>query len=233
MPLRVCASLACIVLLTAGSVSCGSTTSVTSPGGGGPGACRVYATKSAIQTTSVGVTLNASQTASFDTSKLTYTVMEQFTNGSTCSTAVSSYNSVGDFVDETSVNPGRMLSTGTTGTNNGQCGSGSGGSSTNSYDSQRRILKVVRSDGSVTTYTAWDSQGRPTSSTDSGGVTITYVYDDNAHTLSTTSTLHGVPTATSLETYDANGNVTSLAVTTAGITTTTTFNNTATAQVCK
>jgi hypothetical protein len=52
----------------------------TNSGANSSGSCRTYATRTDITTKSLSFTLDASQTAAFDTSKKTYTVMEKFAN---------------------------------------------------------------------------------------------------------------------------------------------------------
>jgi hypothetical protein len=102
------------------------------------------------------------------------------------------------------------------------------------YDSQRRLTSFTTSTlgiSNTTTYTAWDSSGRPTVGS-FPGTTIQNVYDDNARTMTQTQ-LTGGSMSTTTTTFDANGNQVSVVVRSGPVTTTTTFTNTATAQVCK
>jgi YD repeat-containing protein len=162
----------------------------------------------------------------FDTGTKKATVETKFANGAPCNTAVSSYNSVADFVNEVRVIPPINMQTGSTSTNSGSCGSGTG-SNTFSYDGQGRLTAITPNTGSATTYTAWDSSGRPTAGTIGGNI-ITVVYNDAARTQTQTQQ-GGVTTLT----FDANGILTSSVLVQSGITTTTTFTTTATAIVCK
>lgn len=222
-----------VLVLALSWTSCSNNNSPSngSNNGSNSGSCRTFATSSGITTVNGGITLTSLQTTSFDSSKKQYTVVEKFNDGSLCSTAVENYNSVADFVDEVSVIPGRVLFTGNTGTNSGQCGSGSS-TSTNRFDSQRRLMQIVGPNGSTTTYTAWDSSGRPTAGTTSSGGTLALVYDQNARTVTITGVSGGV-TSVTVETVDANGNPTSEIVTQPGNVNTTTYNNTTFATVCK
>jgi YD repeat-containing protein len=222
-----------IVAIAAMAAQCGknNSTSPTSPGAGGGGTttCRTYATAATVTTTvsTSGIVFNGSEAATFDSSSRQATVRTNFANGAPCNTAVSSYNSVADFVDEVHVIPPVNYQTGSTSTNSGACGNVTG-SNTFTYDGQRRLVSITPNVGSPTTYTAWDSSGRPTAGS-SGGQSITFVYNDSARSF--TSTLPG--NVVSTMTFDANGIPTSSVVASGGITTTTTFVTTSTAQVCK
>jgi YD repeat-containing protein len=224
-----------LVIITA---ACGGNNSPASPGGptagtggGGGPACRTYATAANVKTTTSAsnIVFQAVESGTFDPSTNKVTVQTKFANGAPCNTGVTSYNSVADFVDEVRVIPDVFLATGTTSTNTGACGSVSG-SLTYTYDGQRRLVSMIPSTGAVTTYTAWDSSGRPTAGTISSGGSITNVYDDAARTQTQTQSASG---AVSTLTYDANGIQTSIVVVQGGITSTTTFTNTSFATVCK
>jgi hypothetical protein len=101
---------------------------------------------------------------------------------------------------------------------------------TYTYDGQRR-LKSMTSIGGTTTYTAWDNAGRPTAGT-SNGITIANVYNDAARTLTQTQTSNGGQSV-NVQTFDANGIQLKVVNTDSNGTSTTTYNNTSTAQVCK
>jgi hypothetical protein len=201
--------------------------------GSGSGICRTYATAADVTTTALGQTFNARLTAAFNTSNNTSTITTMSATGAPCTTSVSSYRSKDDFVDEVRVIPGVLMQTSTTTTNSGGCGSAT--STVNySYDSQRRLTSFTTSVFGVsntTTYTAWDSSGRPTAGS-FPGTTIQNVYDDAARTLTQTQTTGGSSSRT-VTTVDANGNQLSVVATSGSVTSTTTFTNTATAQVCK
>ncbi|MGH9409638.1 MAG: hypothetical protein ACRD1V_09325, partial [Vicinamibacterales bacterium] len=84
------------------------------------------------------------------------------------------------------------------------CGGGSAIVTSNyTYDGQRRLIQVVQN-GQTTTYTAWDSAGRPTAGTIAGGASFTDVYDSGATTDLSTTTSNGAPLTVRL-TYDTNG----------------------------
>src|SRR5690606_22758485 len=101
------------------------------------------------------------------------------------------------------------------------------------YDGQNRLTREETA-GAVTTYTAWDGQGRPTAgtsvlATNTNQLAITY--NDAQRVRTTTSTTLGQATVCSM-TYDANGNPAAQACTGGGMTTTTTITTTATTQIC-
>ena len=218
-------------------MACGSATSPssssspTAPGSGTgtSSACRTYPTAASVTITTLGITQNAGLTGAFNTSTNQGTITVQFANGSLCSTAVHSYRSTADFVDEVRVIPPAPLEISTTTTNSGSCGSGTG-TVTLTYDSLRRLTQVTSPTG-TTTYTAWDTSGRATTGSFPGG-SITNVYNDAARTVTQTQTSGGVTTV-SVMTYDANGGQTMIVNTTGSVVTTTTFNNISTATVCK
>ena len=224
-----------LALALAGTACGSSSSSSSNPSnptapGGTSGACRTYPTTANVTTTALGVTQTAMLTGSFNASTNQATITISFTGGALCSTAVHTWRSTADFVDETRVIPPRPLVLTTVTTNSGACGSGTG-TSTNTYDSQRRLATQTSSAGGTTTYTAWDSSNRPTAGTMSNGGTIANVYNDAARTVTQTQ-VSGGTTSVSTQTFDANGAQTQIVVTTSGVTSTTTFTNTATATVC-
>ena len=198
----------------------------TPPPTSGSGPCRTYPTAATVPMARGALTQMPQLTGSFDSSANTATV----TVG-TCTTAVSTYRSTADFVDEVRVIPSLTMQTSTTTTFGGDCDSGTSTVS-HVYDSQRRLVSSTTG-GVVTTYTAWDSVGRPTAGS-YPGTTIANTYNDSTRTWVQTQR-GGVTgaTRTTTVTYDANGAQTSVVVISGAITATTTFNTTATAQVCK
>jgi YD repeat-containing protein len=213
----------------------GTPTSPTNGGGSSSGpACRTYFTNENITTRTSGtnIVFNAIQSANFDTSTKKATTQVKFTNGSVCGTGVASYNSVADFVDEVRVIPPVFLAVGTTSAGGGSCGGGAAaaGSLTYHYDGSRRLTGWTAVPGDTTTFTAWDSSGRPTTGTTSSGGTLSLVYDDGART--STATSNPGNTISTL-TFDANGNMIKQVLVTGGATVTTTFDITSTATVCK
>jgi YD repeat-containing protein len=227
-------TLACVLAGTGCGKSSNSSgsSSPTAPGTGGgtSSRCRTYPTVASVTTTAAGITQNANLTGAFNASTNQATITISFVGGGLCSTAVHSYRSVADFVDEVRVIPPVPLVLSTTTTNSGSCGSGVG-TSTNTYDAQRRLTQTSTVGGTIT-YTAWDTSNRPTTGTMSTGGTISNVYNDPARTITQTQVSGGVTTVTTMS-FDANGAQTMIVVTVGGaVVTTTTFNNTATAQVC-
>jgi len=222
--------------------ACGGSGSTTAPGSGGSGSggsgggssgsCRTFPTVTAATTTALGVAQSTSLTGVFDPTTAKSTVTTLFPNGSPCSTTVSSYRSTADFVDEVRVVPGVTLALTAVTTTSGGCGS-STGTVTFSYDAQRRLTQFA-SIGGTTTYTAWDSSGRPTVGATNTGASIANVYDDVFRTLTQTQ-INGGTRSVSTQSFDANGIQTRVVVSdaTGATTSTTTFTNSSTATVCK
>ncbi len=244
---RLAGALAWTLVLALTAATCGQKSSTQPSGLGGGGnnsgnnsgggsnsggsGCRTYATAADVSTTVSGVTLQTGKTTgAFDTGAKQSTIKTLFANGTLCSTAVFSYSSVADFVDEVRVVPGVTLAASNTNTSSGTCGTFSTTVSY-TYDGQRR-LKTMSSIGGTTTYTAWDNSGRPTTGTTNTGITITNVYDDASRTLTQTQAGAGGQSV-SVQTFDANGIQLKVVNTDSSGTSTTTYNNTSTAQVCK
>jgi hypothetical protein len=228
-----------VYLATATTLACsGGSSNPAAPGSdsgsGGSGgssstSCRTFTTAADVTTVSGGVTTTAKVTGSFATSNRQSTSNTLFTNGSLCSTTLGNYQSVADFVDEVRVVPPVFLLTSTTTTTSGSCG-GTSVTQTYTYDAQRRLTQQSASTG-TTTYSAWDSAGRPTTGR-SGTSTFTIVYDDAARTqTSTTSGSNG--TSTGILTFDANGNQIRNEVRGASGTSVTTYSITSMDKVCK
>ncbi len=192
--------------------------------------CRTYPTAASVTTISGGTTMNALLTGSFNPTTSTSTITTMFANGGPCTTSVFTYRSTADFVDEVRVIPGLSKQTSTTTTNTGACGAGTANVSY-TYDGQGRLTSFT-SGASTTTYTAWDSSGRPTAGS-FPGTTIANVYNDATRTWVQTQTAAGGAVSTSTMTFDANGAQLMIVNVSGGNTSTTTFTNTATAQVCK
>jgi YD repeat-containing protein len=245
------ARVAGIVLLALMGITCGGSSGSSGSGSNGsssgsptaPGpptttnSCRTYPTNANVQTTTSGTSIvfNALVTGDFDTSTRKATVTTKFANGAPCSVLVSNYNSVADFVDEVRVVPPVFHTTGTVGTNSGSCGTGTV-TGAYTYDAQRRLTQISNSAGGVTTYTAWDSAGRPTVGTSTAnGVTssTTITYDDAARSWSSVQTAPNGTKSLGTLTFDADGNQLKNVVVDGNVTTTTTYTNTATAKVCK
>lgn len=173
------------------------------------------------------------------------------------STGVTAYLSVDDFVDEAAL-LGRFLANRTSSSSgNSSVPNPDGGclvvpvpaiSVSYTYDGQRRPTSSSDSVGGGTTYTAWDTSGRPTRGTSNaatcGSQPFSISYDDVSRTIVHTYEPGGIgtcPLFTSISSYDAMGLLsrTSVSVTITGPfgTLTTTSVGTAvvgaTAQVCK
>lgn len=195
----------------ASDLSSGRDAAPPSEGGGGgdtgtpmeaaaPG-CRIYGIEGTLTIGSKTSTI----TGSFDTTTLER--KGEVTGDAVNMNTVDTYASVADFVDEVSA-VGRQLLT-----KKVQTGDVGDSTTTFTYDASKRLIKREQTEG-VFTYTAWDSEGRPTTGsadlTKAGcTVEITIVYDDQARTMTTT---YHDPTSTCLsedrkdqQTYDANG----------------------------
>jgi YD repeat-containing protein len=216
-----------VSLAAAGTPACGGSSSPSPIGGSNT--CRTYPTAASVTTTTSGFTQNALLTGAFNASTNQSTVTTQFASGAPCTTTVNSYRSTADFVDEVRVIPPVSLQTSTSTTNAGACGSGTSNVSY-AYDGQRRLTSFT-SGGSTTTYTAWDSSGRPTAGS-FPGTSIANVYNDSARTLTQTQT-SGSATSVTTTTYDANGTNVMIVNTSGSVVSTTTITVTSTAQVCK
>jgi hypothetical protein len=133
-----------------------------STGGNPPSACRVYATKFTIVTTGGPVTITAQHTASFDPAALTLTDTWTDNTSSGGGNSVAHFASVADFVTQaSSMIDGKGGPTSVAFAN--------GTVETHVYDSLGRLQSLTSSRNGVTnvvtTYTAWDSAGRPTGGT--------------------------------------------------------------------
>jgi len=211
----------------------GSTTTIPTPPGANAPQCRTLYTGWTIASSPINPTPSANATASFNTitNELTVNILDAST---TCTTNVYRYQSRADFIDEVSVIPPLNLLTSQTTTTVSACGGlpGSVLEVRYTYDvPQRRLTQVffVQTGGS-TTYTAWDSFGRPTTGTFSNGGSVTFVYDNAARTATQTQVFPG-STTVSTGFYDANGGLMRTVVNPGAQTTT--YTPTATTTVCK
>jgi YD repeat-containing protein len=220
--------LACPGLL----IGCATSTSPSGGGntGGGP-ACRNYGTVQLVNQFPSSITsAYSSLSGKYDTSQrqASFVLASSF-NGPICSTTVVTYGSTSDFVDEISVIPPKVLASSQAISLSDACG----GTTTNlvyAYDSQRRLLRVVSSAGDTTTYTAWDTSGRPTLGSFSSGGTVSTAYDSAGRTMTSTQSKGGV-TSTIVNTFDVNGIL--ISAVDSGTGQTTTYTVTATEQICK
>lgn len=206
--------------------------------------CRTYATTYTISDTRTGGSATQNVTCTFQTGPrqlvCQFAVSDSFCGNSTTN-QTTSYASVDDFVDEVAGGVGgRILNQGLQGSRTGTgapvgCAASGSWTSTNSFDAQRRPTQMVFTSGPATvttTYTQWDSLGRPTRATISGGTTNVWTYDDANRTVTLVQTSPS-SNATNVLTYDANVNGVRSVTTAPGSTQTLVFTNSTTAQVCK
>jgi hypothetical protein len=232
-------SVLVVVTLVIGCDEDGKSSTPISPTG--PGVCRNYASSVTATTTTTYTGMNPAGTVDTQNITTSYnTATNQLsetgtgmTNNGICQRSGSwstNYGSVADFVDEVSVIPPktRWASQSGMATYSGPspCANRtSAATTTNSYDSQGRLVRsdstggvgprslVATSLGNNNIYTAWDVFGRQTAygHPNSFGALNHISYDDSARTRSTR--YFTAPTTTA-DTFDSNGNlVRSLTVT--------------------
>ena len=218
-----------------GSASSGSSGSGSGSGGGQATACRTGPATYRIVTAGGGVTSTTNGTCTFNNNTVEGTCTNQYSDstGQTfTSVSTTRHATRGDVVDEISVIPPlqRAISTTTTVTGGAL---NTTGTSTFTYDAQRRLTSIVATTTgsgqnvtSTTTYTAWDSAGRPTAST-SPSSSSTYSYDNATRTQVSTTVGSGVSCS---QVFDVNGNPT-VGTCTNGATSTLTMLSTL--QVCR
>ena len=142
------------------------------------------------------------------------------------------YNSVADFIDEIRVVPpiARIQKQSRRYTS----GSGPNAEITYEYDGARRQTRLstnMTGNLLVTTYSAWDPKGRPTTavvSSKASPITLQYVYDDAERTMTTVG-----PAGNQVDTYDADGNMIRSASVGGGGTTVFEFKINKTEKICK
>jgi len=140
------------------------------------------------------------------------------------------YASRGDFIDEVSVIPPRMLQTSQT-TSANACGITNG---SYAYDGQKRLLNYTIN-GLTYSYSAWDAGGRPTTGIITGPtapVSESWSYTDAARTATLVQSVPGSSTTTTYV-YDTNGNPASVTVISGLSVATSITTTTSTAQVCR
>lgn len=237
-----CLVTVALLLLAPTGCSGSSTSSPTAPGTGGSSGgqtCRNYAAAATQVNVGPQLASTVSMTCTYNAS--TFQLTCPFTYADSQGTTntfvqVFSYSSTADFVDEVRVIPPLTRWTGTSITVSGVTST-----QTNLFDGQRRwIQNVATTPGAApvtTTYTAWDSAGRPTTgslSTAAGLTTIGISSNDAARTDTTTKSTSGFPTFVSVTTYDANGNLAQLVSTNGGsVVQTSTWTIASTVSVCK
>ncbi len=225
---------------TGGGTSGGTGTGGTGTGGGGTtsNSCRIGPATYRIVTTGGGFTSTINGTCTFNNNTVEGTCTNQYTDTTGqafTSVSTTRHASRGDVVDEIAVIPPLQRSLGTTTTVTGG-GLNSTGTSAHTYDAQRRLVSTVATSTaagqtftSTTTFTAWDSAGRPTASVASGqgAASNTFSYDNGTRTQVSTTVGSGVSCS---QVFDANGIPT---VGTCSNNTSSTFTTLSTLQVCR
>jgi hypothetical protein len=205
-----------VIAFSGATVFCGGSPSSPSQSGtGGTGgstqSCRTGVSTYRIVTVGPSLTSTTNGSCTFNAATVEGTCTNNYSDTAgtvLTSVSVTRHTSRGDVVDEVSVIPPLNRALGTTTSVTGTTGN-STGTSTLSYDSQRRLVTIaaVSQPGgttSTTTYTAWDSAGRPTAGTQvsSGSTTaVTYAYNDSTRTQTIVSSGQ-----TCTQTFDQNGN---------------------------
>ena len=214
----------------------GSTiTRPTSGGGTTQQSCRNGPGTYRVTTGAAGVTSTANGNCVFDATSVEGTCTNQYSDASGqkfTSVSVTRHASRGDLVDEISVIPPLNRSISTTTTISGSLKSV--GTSTHTYDAQRRLLRTEssttqagRTTTTTTTYTAWDSAGRPTAGSNSAGNRLSFTYDNATRTQVSTTVGSGVSCS---QVFDQNGNPATGTCTNG---TKSTFTTMTTVQVCR
>lgn len=234
-----------------GGTNTGGTPTSPTPPSVPQAACRTYPTTlsgSEVLTTSGFVSrFNYAVTGSFNTGSATSTVTRTRTEvGGTCNGTAAftgTYRSVSDFVDEgKTLGKQLVLNITSTVSFTGSCATPTSTTTTAySYDGQGRLVRSVSSNSAgqaTTTYTAWDSLGRPIQAAHSDGNSWTTSYNDSALTGTTITTGPGGSGGTAVSTYDSNNNLLSVVSTSTvpllgAVTLTNTWTIGATAQVCR
>jgi hypothetical protein len=204
--------------------------------------CRTTATEATTKHSGRGFTAAATTSCQYDktTNKSTCTTTYEDSLGTkTTTTSVSTFATLDDAIDETTVIPPRRRSirTDTTGKGSRPVNATS---LVNTYDQQNRLVKENGSAGNAatytTTYTAWDEKGRPTEGKSVSGAstnTLDLSYDDAKRTLIITTDTAGQRMVCT-QAFDVNGNpVSSTCRGTAGSMNNSTTTTTATEKICR
>jgi len=181
------------------------------------------------------------QTCSFDSQAFRGTCTNEYSdsrgtsNGST--TFVTTYASIGEFLDEVRVVPPLFKALKSNATTTGPAGRTS--ETTYTYDGQGRLTKEATAGAPTsTTYTEWDKAGRPTKVQDVGrgfNNTRDVSFDDvqRTRTIRVTPAGRGQVVMTTIETFDADGNPIRQVATAGPSTTTTTITINSTQRICR
>lgn len=209
------------IVLGAAMYACGGNPTTSTPVSG---VCRSYASSVTSTTTTTNTfpfvtTSTQNITSSYNTATNQLSATGTATDSLGCQYSGSwstNYSSSADFIDEVSVIPPKtrwatQSATVTRSGPGGPCGNGTfTGTTTNSYDSQGRLVGSVLTGGGFSfpgvifegtgVYTAWDVSGRPTARSP-----WVISYDDAARTRSTTLNSGGL-NMTTVDAFDVNGN---------------------------
>ena len=181
-----------------------------------PPPCRDIAVEFTAVNKAPNLTAESTSTCIFDRNALTFTCTTQHKDSlgtKTTSISVTSYESIADIVDEIAAIPPLLRSIRVDSTTEGNRGT-TKTSVVHSYDPQHRLTKeVATTEGSkavaTTTYTSWDTQGRPTAGkitvSGSRGSTLSLSYDDATRVQTITSDAMGQRVTCEMG-FDANGN---------------------------
>ena len=169
--------------------------------------CRTF-TADEVRTMSGAATGTIAQTCQFDprTTSRICTMRARLSHTSFDLALTDKYNSVADFVDEIRIVPpiSRIQSQ----SRRYLSGSAPNAQITYEYDAARRQTRLstnMSGNVLVTTYSAWDPLGRPTTALVTSGAStfnLQYKYDNALRTMTTTG-----PTGVQVVTYDADGNM--------------------------
>ena len=201
-------------LLTAATLAAlGIGSSAQTPAGKPAENCRIAATAFKMLATGLGLAMETVTACSFDRAAKTTTCTNRFKDSRgipTTSVAITTFASLDDTIDEIKAIPPlrRSIRTDvTTKTNSSSTKS----SIANTYDAQKGLLREVGTGPTgvqyTTTYTSWDSKGRPTSGTTvhtGGKNNIALTYNDAARTQTMTGVSQG-PSVNCSATFDVNG----------------------------
>jgi hypothetical protein len=225
-----------IVLILALAVCSGGAT--TGPSTTGSGTCRTYSTaQTGAVSSSGGLSGTIVQTCTpynSPSNQVACTLRQTFSAGTALTqVVVGSYGSVADFVDEVKVIPPLQHLKTQTVTTDGALQQ----TLTFSYDAQNRpVQSVLVSPGATqtSTFSGWDTAGRYGAATlvspSSRTQRVSYSYNDGARTMTIANA--SIPAST-VYTYDTNGNLISTVSNASGVTTTIAVTITATDRVCK
>ena len=198
-----------------------------------PQVCRTFSAEE-VRTASGATSGTIAQSCNFDlaTTSRVCTIRSRLSTNSFDLTFTDKYDSADDFVDEIKVVP--PIARIRTQSRKYTSGSAPNATLVYDYDATRRQTRLSTNMGGnllLTTYSAWDLKGRPTTaivSSRASTFTLQYSYDDVARTMTTTGSAY-----VQVDTYDADGNMIQEVSTGSGGKTTFAIKINKTAKVCK